>query len=193
MIEKSIHSSISRLPFGGRPKRRSRFGWGFSLLRQYPRPKFSSKISTSSQGGGWAALALLSALSSHAFAQQENENPIPPSGGALIMPKDALPDPLAAGWNDEKVCVVLEESDKFRALKCSFAPGVGHERHFHAPHFGYVLEGGKMRITDKAGTREQAVPTGATWKSDGVEWHEALNIGETTAVYIIVEPKGPKN
>ncbi len=32
--------------------------------------------------------------------------------------------------------------------------------------------------------------TGGTWKSDGVERHEAVNIGETTAVYLIVEPRG---
>ena len=106
------------------------------------------------------------------------------------MPKDQLPDPLEAGWADKKVCEVLQESDKFRALKCAFAPGEGHERHFHAPHFGYVVAGGKMRITDKAGVREQEITTGASWKSDGVDWHEALNIGDTTAVYIIVEPKG---
>jgi hypothetical protein len=37
--------------------------------------------------------------------------------------------------------------------------------------------------------REQETPAGATWKSDGIAWHEALNIGDTTAVYIIVEDK----
>ncbi len=117
------------------------------------------------------------------------ENPIPSSGGSLIMPKDALPGPLEAGWKGEKVCEVMEESDEFRALKCTFAPGVGHDRHYHAPHFGYVLQGGKMRITDKSGVAERDLKTGASWKSDGVVWHEAINIGDTTAIYIIVEMK----
>lgn len=114
------------------------------------------------------------------------------SAGALIMPKAALPDPLEAGWMGEKICEVLQENEKFRALKCTFAPGKGHERHYHAPHFGYILEGGKMRITDKTGTHDIETSAGASWKSDGIEWHEALNIGDTRAVYVIVEPKEAK-
>ena len=119
---------------------------------------------------------------------RQAENPIPASGGAIIM-KKALPDPLEAGWEGEQVCELLQETDKVRALKCTFPPGVGHERHFHAPHFGYILEGGTMRIKDANGTREQETPAGASWTSDGVDWHEAVNIGDTTTVYIIVEPK----
>ena len=105
---------------------------------------------------------------------------------------EPLPDPLAAGWQGEKVCAVLQETEKLRMLKCSFAPGVGHERHYHAPHTGYILEGGTMRITDAKGTREQQTPSGASWKSDGVAWHEAVNIGDTTTVYVIVEAKVPQ-
>lgn len=138
------------------------------------------------------ALALL--LSAPALAQQaETFDPSRSlSAGALIMPKAALPDPLEAGWKGEKICEVLQENDRFRALKCTFSPGKGHERHYHAPHFGYILEGGKMRVTDRNGTRDIETPAGASWKSDGIEWHEALNIGETTAIYIIVERKEAK-
>lgn len=100
-----------------------------------------------------------------------------------------LPDPLAAGWKGNAVCAVLQEDARMRALRCTFPPGGGHEKHFHAPHFGYVLEGGLMRITDKTGERVQQIKTGASWRSDGVEWHEAVNIGETTSVYLIIEPK----
>ncbi len=102
-----------------------------------------------------------------------------------------LPDPLAAGWKSEKVCAVLQETEKLRMLKCSFAPGAGHERHFHAPHTGYILEGGRMRITDANGVRELDNLPGGSWKSGGIAWHEALNVGETTTVYIIVEDKEP--
>lgn len=111
---------------------------------------------------------------------------------ALTMNAPALPDPLAAGWEGKETCALLRETDEMRALRCTFPPGHGHERHFHAPHFGYILEGGVMRINDASGTREQETPTGAHWWSDGVDWHEAVNIGETTAVYIIVEPKNPE-
>lgn len=139
-------------------------------------------------GAAFVAVGGMTLSASPALAQTA-DNPIPASGGALIMPKDAPPDPLAAGWEGEKTCVLLEENEKLRALKCVFAPGVGHERHFHAPHFGYVLEGSTMRITDDKGEREITTKAGDTWLSDGVKWHEAMNIGKTKAIYIIVEPK----
>lgn len=100
-----------------------------------------------------------------------------------------LPDPLDAGWKGKDVCEVLKETDKLRTLKCTFPPGVGHERHFHAEHFGYTLRGSKFRITDKTGTREVDVPTGYDFYNEFIEWHEVLNIGDSTAVFLIVEPK----
>lgn len=107
----------------------------------------------------------------------------------LLLQAATLPGPLDAGWKGEKVCEPLFENGYVRAAKCTFLPGVGHERHYHPPHFGYIVEGGTMEITDRNGTRVQPTPTGATWWSDGVEWHETVNIGDTTTVYVIVEPK----
>ena len=101
-----------------------------------------------------------------------------------------LPHAVDAGWRGEKVCELLFENESMRAARCSFPPGVGHEKHFHNAHWGYILEGGVMEITDAEGTREQETPTGGSWWSDGVAWHEAINIGDTTTTYIIVEPKG---
>ena len=103
--------------------------------------------------------------------------------------EERLPDPLAAGWEGESVCELLHEDDALRVLKCTFPPGVGHERHYHDAHFGYVLVGGRMQITDAGGTRIVDIPDDTTWDSDGVEWHEVLNVGETTSQYLIVEPK----
>jgi quercetin dioxygenase-like cupin family protein len=100
-----------------------------------------------------------------------------------------LPDPLAARWKGSPVCEVLSEDEHLRALRCSFAPGQGHERHFHARHFGYALSGGRMRIVDARGTREVDLETGTSFASAGVEWHEVLNVGTTTVVYLIVEPR----
>ena len=100
-----------------------------------------------------------------------------------------LPDPLAAGWGGRPVCERLHEDEHQRVLRCSFLPGVGHERHFHAPHFGYALSGGKMRITDPSGTREVDLKSGSHFTSGGTPWHEVLNIGDTTVAYLIVEPK----
>ncbi|MEQ8925497.1 MAG: hypothetical protein RLO81_06760 [Fulvivirga sp.] len=104
-------------------------------------------------------------------------------------PKNNLPDPLEAGWKNQAVCEVLEENSKLRVLKCIFPPGVGHEKHYHAAHFGYTIAGSTFRITDAAGTRELTVPTGANFSNEGIEWHEVLNIGDSTGIFLIIEPK----
>lgn len=103
--------------------------------------------------------------------------------------KKILPDPLAAGWNDQPVCELLEDSDQWRVLKCTFPPGVGHERHFHDAHFGYTLAGSRFQIKDTTGIREVKVVTGSHFSNDGIVWHEILNIGDSTAVFLIFEPK----
>lgn len=100
-----------------------------------------------------------------------------------------LPDPLEAGWNNQIICEVLEDNDKLRTLKCTFPPGVGHERHYHNAHFGYTLAGSTFRIKDTTGTREVNVPTGYSFYNEKIEWHEVLNIGDSTAVFLIIEPK----
>ena len=100
-----------------------------------------------------------------------------------------LPDPLEAGWNNKAVCEVLEDNDNLRTLKCTFPPGVGHERHYHKAHFGYTLAGSTFRIKDTTGTREVTIPTGYDFYNEKVDWHEVLNIGDSTAVFLIIEPK----
>ena len=102
---------------------------------------------------------------------------------------NGLPDPLEAGWKGESVCEVIEETDELRVLKCTFEPGVGHEKHYHEPHFGYTLKGSKFQITDKKGVREVNVLTGSTFSKDKVSQHEVLNVGDSTAVFLIIEPK----
>lgn len=102
---------------------------------------------------------------------------------------NTLPDPLEAGWNNKAVCEVMQESPYLRVLKCTFLPGVGHERHYHKAHIGYTLAGSKFRIKDTTGVREVNVPTGSSFSNDLIEWHEVLNIGDSTAVFLIMEPK----
>ena len=108
----------------------------------------------------------------------------------ILFQEPPLPDPLEAGWEGERVCEVLEETDQIRALCCTFPPGVGHDRHVHTPHFGYVLNDGVvMQITDETGTRTSNPSTaGTSWWSDG-NTHEVLNVGDVTGVYLIIEPK----
>ena len=100
-----------------------------------------------------------------------------------------LPDPVAATWRGEPVCETLSESAEMRVFRCIFPPGVGHERHFHERHFGYALSGGRMRITDAGGTREVSLQTGTYFSSDGIPWHEVLNVGNTVVSYLMIEPR----
>ena len=99
-----------------------------------------------------------------------------------------LPDPLLAGWQGESVCELLEENEKLRVVKCTFPPGVGHERHYHDAHFGFTIVGSKFRITDTTGTREVQVPTGSHFYNESIKWHEVVNIGDSTAGFLIMEP-----
>jgi beta-alanine degradation protein BauB len=102
---------------------------------------------------------------------------------------EKLPTAFVAGWKGERVCEVLEENEYLRSARCVFPPGGGHDRHSHPPHWGYIVKGGTMRITTASGTVERVLKTGDTWWSYGIEWHEAVNIGSETAIYMIVEPK----
>lgn len=101
-----------------------------------------------------------------------------------------LPHAFDAGWQGKETCDLVYQTESVRVGKCVFPPGIGHEKHFHYPHFGYVLEGGKLRITDADGeVSEVQTTTGGSWSSDKITVHEALNIGETTTSYLIVEPR----
>ena len=106
-----------------------------------------------------------------------------------VFAEEILPDPLAAGWLDQPVCEKLHEDSQQRVLRCTFAPGTGHEKHFHIANFGYAISGGKMRITDSNGVREVELKTGSSYYSNGTQWHEVLNIGESIVTYLIIEKK----
>ena len=100
-----------------------------------------------------------------------------------------LPEAFDAGWQGAKTCELLYQTETVRVGRCSFPPGIGHEKHFHYPHFGYVLEGGTLRITDADGNVEAVqTVTGDNWSTSSITVHEAMNIGETTTRYLIVEP-----
>lgn len=100
-----------------------------------------------------------------------------------------LPHAFDAGWEGQETCELLFEDDSTRVARCVFPPGIGHEKHYHNPHFGYVLEGGALRIVDGNGEREVTTQAGGSWSTTTITVHEALNIGETTTSYLIMEPK----
>ena len=115
---------------------------------------------------------------------------------ALLIPVAAaaeettgLPHAFDAGWKGEQTCALLFEGSGVRVGKCIFPPGIGHEKHYHNPHFGYVLEGSTLRIWDASGERDVETVAGGTWSTDAVTVHEAVNIGDSKTSYLIVEPK----
>ena len=109
------------------------------------------------------------------------------AGATSAKTASALQSALEAGWSGESVCELLHQTESYRVLRCTFPPGVGHERHFHPAHFGYAVSGGTMRLEDASGTRTAEIKAGSSFSSDGVAWHEAVNIGQTTVTYIMVE------
>jgi quercetin dioxygenase-like cupin family protein len=46
-----------------------------------------------------------------------------------------------------------------------------------------------MRITSDVGAREVTLKTGSYFSSEGIAWHEVLNVGDTTVSYLMIEPK----
>jgi len=122
------------------------------------------------------ALALVSGLTLQALTVEADNQP-------------ELPHAFDAGWEGQKTCELLFEDDSVRVARCVFPPGIGHEKHYHNPHFGYVLEGGVLRIVDSNGEREVTTQAGGSWSTTTVTVHEAMNVGDTTTSYLIVEPK----
>jgi quercetin dioxygenase-like cupin family protein len=109
------------------------------------------------------------------------------SASAQVAP---LPSALCAGWEGERVCEQLHEDAEMRVLRCTFPPGVGHEMHYHPPHFGYVLSGESvMRITTEEGVAERPVRAGGSFSNGSETRHAALNVGAETTTYLIVEKK----
>lgn len=108
---------------------------------------------------------------------------------ALAVDTAGLPHAFDAGWQGQETCELLFEDASVRIGKCEFPPGIGHEKHYHNPHFGYVLEGSTMRLVDGDGEQTVTTETGGSWSTTAVTVHEGLNVGQTTARYLIVEPR----
>jgi hypothetical protein len=66
---------------------------------------------------------------------------------------------------------------------------MGHERHYHKPHYGYAISGSRFQLKDTTGIKEVDISSGTGFSSQGTKWHEALNVGDSTAVFLIIEPK----
>ena len=107
-----------------------------------------------------------------------------------VPAEEDLPHAFQAGWKGQDTCELLFEGLGIRVGTCAFPHGIGHEKHYHNPHFGYVLEGGTLSIRDAAGERTVTTKTNGAWSTTERTVHEAVNTGDTTTSYVIVEPRG---
>ena len=73
-----------------------------------------------------------------------------------------------------------------RAARCSFPPGVGHERHFHAAHWGYIVQGATMRITTAAGIIDRVLKAGDSARYAVDLQHSIRNTGKGAAKALLV-------
>jgi len=101
----------------------------------------------------------------------------------------ALKGPLQTGWQGNDVCEKLSENEHQQILRCTFPPGIGHEKHKHNTNFGYAISGGKMQITSEKGTKTVELATDSHFNSTGTNWHQVLNVGDTTVIYLMIEEK----
>ena len=46
-----------------------------------------------------------------------------------------------------------------------------------------------MQLTDETGTRIVELATGSDFVSEGIVWHEVLNVGNSLVQYLIIEIK----
>lgn len=102
-----------------------------------------------------------------------------------------LPHAFDAGWQGQKTCELMYQNESVRVARCVFPPGIGHQKHYHNPHFGYVLEGGTLQIVDDSGKKVVMTEAGKSWSTTEMTVHEALNVGDTTTSYLILEPVKP--
>jgi beta-alanine degradation protein BauB len=109
------------------------------------------------------------------------------SASAQLAP---LPMALCAGWEGQRVCEALHEDAMIRVLRCTFPPNVGHEPHYHPPHFGYTLEGGAVRTrVEGQDYVTRTIASDGSWAMEAENRHETLNVGENTMRYLIIEKK----
>jgi quercetin dioxygenase-like cupin family protein len=94
-------------------------------------------------------------------------------------------DPLVVGPDIYKLKF---ENERVRVLEVTFAPGASIAGHSHPDHMAYVIEPGKISITNAEGEKVIDLVVGQTvWIP--AETHSAKNLGTTTIKLVVVEIK----
>lgn len=81
-----------------------------------------------------------------------------------------------------------------RVLRYTLLPGARDDWHTHPPRVGTLISGGKIRVTQAAGShQDHDEKTGDTYWGGCSPLHDTLNIGTTPYVALLVEVKAPKS
>lgn len=107
----------------------------------------------------------------------------------------AEPPPATTGPVDALVSSpgnfkLLLENDQVRVLQYTLLPGALDHWHTHPPRVGYLLSGGKIRVTEADGSHEDYdEKTGDIYWGDFSPLHDTLNVGTTPYIALLVEVK----
>lgn len=113
----------------------------------------------------------------------------------LVAPASAEPPPATSGPVDALVSSpdnfkLLLENDQVRVLQYTLLPGALDHWHTHPPRIGYLLSGGKIRVTKADASHENYdEKTGEIYWGDFSPLHDTYNFGTTPYVALLVEVK----
>lgn len=114
---------------------------------------------------------------------------------ALTAPMAAWAVPAAAvepGEGDPGVFKRVFENHRIRILEVTTEPGQAEGWHSHPRYFAYVISGGRLRHETPDGeTSEVELTAGMNRMLQPVEWHQGVNIGDSTVKILLVELKKP--
>lgn len=103
---------------------------------------------------------------------------------ALAIPVVQAQDPAEVA---PEIYKCTFENDHARLCEVTFAPGQKIAPHSHPQHMVYVLQPGKLRITQVGGEAADVDFSAGQVAWIGAETHHAKNIGDTTLKGLIIE------
>lgn len=107
--------------------------------------------------------------------------------GMAFATEHPTKDPIAVGSGMYKL---LFENQKVRVMEVTIKPGEKVAMHSHPDHLGYILSGGKLKMTTSKGEAQEVEgKQGDVIFSEPVT-HDTVNTGTTTVKVIVVELKG---
>lgn len=113
------------------------------------------------------------------------------SSAAWSEPPPATTAPVDGLVSSPDNFKLLLENDQVRVLRYTLLPGALDHWHTHPPRVGYVLSGGKIRVTEADGSHQDYdEKMGDIYWAQFSPLHDTRNLGATPFVALLVEVKG---